>query len=77
MLNEEELTDQKSKEFTQPFSKLIKEPVKQKIEELVSFQKRMFKYSDYVFAFWDDHHIFCPTIMHQKEPSEISRSNSK
>jgi hypothetical protein len=39
------------------FQQLIKEPVNQKIKELVSFQKRMIKYSDYVFAFLDDHHI--------------------
>jgi transposase len=57
MRSEDQLTPQKSKEIIQTFQQLIKEPVNQKIKELVSFQKRMVKYSDYVFAFLDDHHI--------------------
>lgn len=57
MRNEDKLTHQKSREIIQPFQQLIKEPVTQKIKKLVSFQKRMVKYSDYVFAFLYDHHI--------------------
>jgi transposase len=53
----DELSPQKSKEITQTFLKLIKEPVNQKIKELMTFQKRMVKYSDYVFAFLDDSQI--------------------
>ena len=55
--NEDKLTLQKSKEITQTFLQLIKEPVNQKIKELITFQKRMVKYSDYVFAFLDDPQI--------------------
>lgn len=54
---QDKLTPQKSKEITQSFLELIKEPVNQKIKELISFQKRMVKYSDYVFAFLDDQRI--------------------
>ena len=57
MRNEDLLTDQKSKQIIQTFEQLIKEPVNINIKELVSFQKRMVKYSHYVFAFLDDHHI--------------------
>lgn len=53
----DELSPQKSKEITQSFLELIKEPVNQKIKELISFQKRMVKYSDSVFAFLDDQRI--------------------
>lgn len=55
--SEDKLAPQESKEIIQTFQHLIKEPVNQKIKELVSFQKRMVKYSDYVFAFLDDHDI--------------------
>jgi len=55
--SEEELAPQESKEIIQTFQQLIKEPVNQKIKEFVSSQKRMVKYSDYVFAFLDNHHI--------------------
>lgn len=55
--SEEKLTPQESKEIIQTFQQLIKKPVNQKIKELVSFQKRMVKYSDYVFAFLDNPHI--------------------
>jgi transposase len=54
---EDKLTPQKSKKITQTFLELIKEPVNQKIKELISFQKRMVKYSEYVFAFLDDQQI--------------------
>lgn len=57
MSKEDKLAYQKSKEIIQPFQQLINEPVSQKIKELVSFQKRMVKYSDYVFAFLDNHHV--------------------
>ena len=57
MRKKDKLVPQKSKEIIQTFQQLIKEPVNQKIKELVSFQKRMIKYSDYVFAFLDNHHI--------------------
>lgn len=57
MRSEDQLAPQKSKEIIQTFQQLIKEPVNQKIKELVSFQKRMVKYSDYVFAFLDNPHI--------------------
>jgi len=57
MSKEDQLAPQESKEIIQTFQQLIKEPVNQKIKELVSFQKRMVKYSDYVFAFLDNHHI--------------------
>lgn len=55
--SEDQLESQESKEIIQTFQQLIKEPVNQKIKELVSFQKRMVKYSDYVFAFLDNPHI--------------------
>ena len=54
---EDKLSPQKSKEIAQTFQQLIKEPVNQKIKELITFQKRMVKYSDYVFAFLDNQHI--------------------
>jgi len=55
--SKDQLAPQESKEIIQTFQQLTKEPVNQKIKELVSFQKRMVKYSDYVFAFLDNHHI--------------------
>jgi transposase len=54
---QDKLSPQKSKEITQTFLALLKEPVDQKIKELISFQKRMIKYSHYVFAFLDDKQI--------------------
>jgi transposase len=40
-----------------PFCNTLKKPVNQKIKELVAFQKRMVKYSNYVFAFLFDPQI--------------------
>jgi transposase len=57
MRKEDKLTHQKSKEIDQAFQKLIKEPVNQKIKELITFQKRMVKYSNFVFAFLYDSQI--------------------
>lgn len=53
----DEIGPNRSKEINQTFLKLIKEPVNQKIKELITFQKRMVKYSGYVFAFLDDPQI--------------------
>jgi transposase len=68
----DELSFQKSKEITQTFLELIKEPVNQKIKELITFQKRMVKYSDYVFAFLDN-----PNIPSDNNGSERAIRNFK
>jgi len=68
----DELSPQKSKEITQTFLGLIKEPVNQKIKELISFQKRMVKYSGYVFAFLDN-----PNIPPDNNASERAIRNFK
>ena len=57
MRKENKLTPQKSAEITRTFLVLIEEPVSQKIKELITFQKRMVKYSGYVFAFLDNPEI--------------------
>ncbi len=54
---ENKLTAQKSKEITRTFLLLIEEPASQEIKELITFQKRMVKYSGYVFAFMDNPEI--------------------
>jgi transposase len=72
MRNEDKLTHQKSKEIDQTFQKLIKEPVNQKIKELITFQKRMVKYSNYVFAF-----LYDPKIPPDNNASERAIRNFK
>lgn len=57
MRKENKLTPQKSEEITRTFLVLIQEPASQKIKELITFQKRMVKYSDYVFAFLNNPEI--------------------
>jgi transposase len=52
-----QICPERSREINQIFLKLIKEPVNQKIKELITFQKRMVKYSGYVFAFLDNPNI--------------------
>lgn len=69
---EDKLTPQKSKEINQAFTQLIKEPVNQKIKELRAFQKRMVKYSDYVFAFLEH-----PNIPPDNNASERAIRNFK
>jgi transposase len=54
---ENKLTAQKSEEITRTFLLLIEEPASQKIKELITFQKRMVKYSGYVFAFLNNPEI--------------------
>lgn len=49
--------DLQKTEIIQTFKQLIDEPVNQEIKELVSFQKRMVKYSAYLFAFLFDSRI--------------------
>jgi len=69
---EDKLTPQKSEETIQSFMQLIAEPVNQKVKELGSFQKRMVKYSDYVFAFIRD-----PQIPPDNNASERAIRNFK
>jgi len=57
MQKENRMTPQKSEEITRTFLVLIQEPVSQKIKELITFQKRMVKYSGYVFAFLNNPEI--------------------
>lgn len=57
MRRENKLTPQKSAEVTRTFLVLIQEPASQKIKELITFQKRMVKYSGYVFAFLNNPEI--------------------
>lgn len=57
MRRENRLTLQKSEEITRTFLVLIEEPASQKIKELITFQKRLVKYSGYVFAFLDNPEI--------------------
>jgi transposase len=57
MRTQNKLTPQKTKEITQSFLQLIIEPVNQKIKELITFQKRMVKYSDYVFGFLSNQQV--------------------
>ncbi|MDP1725347.1 MAG: IS66 family transposase [Bacteroidota bacterium] len=72
MRKQDKLSPEKSKEITQTFLQLIKEPVNQKIKELISFQKRMVKYSGYVFAFLDN-----PNIPPDNNASERAIRNFK
>ena len=67
-----EISSQKSKEINQTFLELIKEPINQKIKELITFQKRMVKYSGYVFAFLDN-----PNIPPDNNASERAIRNFK
>lgn len=50
----EQLTPNKADELKRSFELLIKEPVNEDFKELVTFQKRMVKYSGHVFYFLDN-----------------------
>jgi hypothetical protein len=69
---ENKLTPQKSDKTVQSFMQLIAEPVNQNIKELGAFQKRMVKYSGYVFAFLRD-----PQIPPDNNASERAIRNFK
>lgn len=51
MRKDNKLTTKKSEEIIRTFLVLIEEPASHEIKELITFQKRMVKYSGYVFAF--------------------------
>lgn len=57
MRKENTLTPEKSEAFTRTFLALIQDPANQKIKELITFQKRMVKYADYVFTFLNNPEI--------------------
>lgn len=72
MRKENKLTPQKSAEVTRTFLVLIEEPASQEIKELITFQKRMVKYSGYVFAFLNN-----PDIPPDNNGSERAIRNFK
>jgi transposase len=69
------ITKLKVDDIFSAFSDLIIEPLNQKLKLVIPFQKRMVKYSDYVFNFLLNNDI--PPDNNGKEPSEISRLNKK
>jgi transposase len=69
---ENQESHEKSGEINQTFSQLLAEPINQSIKELVTFQKRMVKYSGYVFAFLDN-----PDIPPDNNSSERAIRNFK
>lgn len=69
---ENQASNEKSGQINQTFSQLLAEPINQSIKDLVTFQKRMVKYSDYVFAFLDN-----PNIPPDNNASERAIRNFK
>jgi transposase len=72
MRKENRVTPQKSEEIKRTFLILIQEPINKDFKDLITFQKRMVKYSGHAFMFLDD-----PEIPPDNNASERAIRNFK
>jgi len=72
MRKENRLAPQKSEEIKRTFLTLIQEPINKDFKDLITFQKRMVKYSGHAFMFLDD-----PEIPPDNNASERAIRNFK